>query len=404
MITTLAWRNIWRNKKRTFITMASIVFAVILAILLDSVKEGMLVKMQENVVSFYSGAVQVHQQGYWDEKTLENSFEYDPSLVSKINSNPGVNSTAARLESFALVASDRYTRGCLVVGIEPEEEIQVTSLDRKIIAGSYLTELEQSVLLGEGLADYLRLSVGDTLVIIGQGYHGVSAAGKYSVKGLIKFASPDLNRSMVYLPLKLSQHLFGAPDRVTALVLDIDNVNDAEQIESQLIQTLGHTYEVMSWKNLMPELNQVIEGERAENVIFLFVLYILIAFGIFGTVLMMTVERQYEFGVLVAIGMRKLKLSSVVILENIIISILGALAGTLLSVPVVLYFYKFPVRLSGELEKAYENFGFEPIFYFSIEPIIFYRQTLIVFCIALLLSIYPLLKITRLEPVTAMRD
>lgn len=384
--------------------MASIVFAVILAILLDSVKEGMLVKMQENVVSFYSGAVQVHQQGYWDEKTLENSFEYDPSLVSKINSNPGVNSTAARLESFALVASDRYTRGCLVVGIEPEEEIQVTSLDRKIIAGSYLTELEQSVLLGEGLADYLRLSVGDTLVIIGQGYHGVSAAGKYSVKGLIKFASPDLNRSMVYLPLKLSQHLFGAPDRVTALVLDIDNVNDAEQIESQLIQTLGHTYEVMSWKNLMPELNQVIEGERAENVIFLFVLYILIAFGIFGTVLMMTVERQYEFGVLVAIGMRKLKLSSVVILENIIISILGALAGTLLSVPVVLYFYKFPVRLSGELEKAYENFGFEPIFYFSIEPIIFYRQTLIVFCIALLLSIYPLLKITRLEPVTAMRD
>lgn len=384
--------------------MASIVFAVILAILLDSVKEGMLVKMQENVVSFYSGAVQVHQKGYWDEKTLENSFEYDPSLVSKINSNPGVHSTTARLESFALVASDRYTRGCLVVGIEPGQEIQVTSLDKKIIAGSYLTELDQSVLLGEGLADYLRLSVGDTLVIIGQGYHGVSAAGKYSVKGLIKFASPDLNRSMVYLPLKLSQHLFGAPDRVTALVLDIDNVNDAEQIESQLIQTLGHTYEVMSWKNLMPELNQVIEGERAENVIFLFVLYILIAFGIFGTVLMMTVERQYEFGVLVAIGMRKLKLSSVVILENIIISILGALAGTLLSVPVVLYFYKFPVRLSGELEKAYENFGFEPIFYFSIEPVIFYRQTLIVFCIALLLSIYPLLKITRLEPVTAMRD
>lgn len=404
MLLKLAWRNIWRNKRRTLITAGSIVFAVLLAILLNSLKEGVLIKMQENVVSFYTGAIQVHQNGYWDEQSLDNSMEHDDSLLLQLKNHPDINGIITRLESFALAASNKYTKGCLVVGVEPENEPSITSLDEKVVAGSYITTDGEGVLLSEGLADYLKLGVGDTLVLIGQGYHGVNAAGKFNIKGILHFASPDLNKSMVYMPIKLAQQLFDAENRITALVLDIDNVNDADRLETELALTLSDTYEVMGWKTLMPELNQVLEGERAENVIFLFVLYMLIAFGIFGTVLMMTMERQYEFGVLVAIGMRRLKLSSVVIIENIIISFLGALVGTLLSIPAVAYFYNFPIRVSGDLEEAYKSFGFEPIFYFSIEPVIFYSQTVVVLCVALVLSIYPLLKITRLEPVSAMRN
>ena len=404
MLLKLAWRNIWRNKRRTLITAGSIVFAVFLAILLNSLKEGVLIKMQENVVSFYTGAIQVHQNGYWDEQSLDNSMEHDDSLLLQLKNHPDINGIITRLESFALAASNKYTKGCLVVGVEPENEPSITSLDEKVVAGSYITTDGEGVLLSEGLADYLKLGVGDTLVLIGQGYHGVNAAGKFNIKGILHFASPDLNKSMVYMPIKLAQQLFDAENRITALVLDIDNVNDADRLETELALTLSDTYEVMGWKTLMPELNQVLEGERAENVIFLFVLYMLIAFGIFGTVLMMTMERQYEFGVLVAIGMRRLKLSSVVIIENIIISFLGALVGTLLSIPAVAYFYNFPIRVSGDLEEAYKSFGFEPIFYFSIEPVIFYSQTVVVLCVALVLSIYPLLKITRLEPVSAMRN
>ncbi len=404
MILKLAWRNIWRNRRRTFITMASIVFAVLLAIMLNSLKEGILVRMQENVVSFYMGAVQVHKKGYWEDKTLDNSFEYDPALVTRVLDHPGVNHVIGRLESFALAASDEHTKACLVVGIEPEKEPSVTSLDKKVIAGRYIRTDDDGVLLAEGLAEYLKLDVGDTLVLIGQGYHGVSAAGKFPITALIRFASPELNRTMVYLPMLRAQDLFGAPGRMTALVLDIDDINDAELIEKELGQRLSSDHEAMGWKLLMPELNQVLEGERAENVIFLLVLYMLIAFGIFGTVLMMTLERQYEFGVLVAIGMKKLRLSTVVIVENIMISLLGALTGTLLSVPLVGYFYKFPIKVTGELKETYEKFGFEPIFYFSIEPKIFYSQTLVVLCIALVLSIYPFFKIGTLEPVTAMRD
>lgn len=400
---SLAWRNIWRNKRRTFITMASIVFAVVLAVLLNSVKEGVLYKMQENVVTFYTGAIQIHHPGYWDEKTLENTFVPTDNLKNKMLSHSGVEDLTTRLESFALAASEDYTKGCMVVGINPEKEPQITSLDEKLLEGKYLEAQDEMVMLTSGLAEYLRLGVGDTLVLLGQGYHGISAAGKYPVKGLIKLGSPELNKQVVYLPIQLSQFLFGAENRSTAMVLKLKNIDKATSIAQELAEA-NPDYEIMDWKTLLPELNQFLEGERAENVIFLFVLYLLISFGIFGTILMMLMERQFEFGVLVAIGLQRIKLSGIVLMENIFISVLGALTGTLLSIPAVLYFYNFPITVGGKLKEAYENFGFEPIFYFSVEPKIFYSQTLVVLIIALVLSFYPLIRLLWLDPIKAMRN
>ncbi len=404
MIVKLAWRNLWRNKKRTIITAASVVFAVLLAIFLNSLKEGILLRMQENVVSFYTGAIQVHKLGYWDDQTIENTFQVDEALINSILSNSGVQAAIPRLESFGLTASEQNSRGSLVVGIDPEKEELVTKINQKLVSGSYLQAQDEAALITSGLADYLKLVVGDTLIIIGQGFHGVSAAGKYPIMGILDFASPQLNKSLVYLPLKQAQQLFGAPQRLSALVLQIDHISDAEQITSTLASSINGEFEVMSWQTLLPELDQIIEGERAENIIFLLVLYMLISFGIFGTILMMTMERKFEFGVLVAIGMKKLKLSSVVVLENVFISLLGAFVGTIISIPIVGYFNSYPIEVSGELKEAYEQYGFEPVFYFSIEPIIFYSQTVIVLLIALILSVYPMIKIGRLDPITAMRD
>lgn len=404
MIIKLAWRNLWRNRKRTFITSSSVVFAVLLAISLNSVKEGMLVKMQENIVSFYSGAIQVHQNGYWDDQTINNTFEENGELVNTLASHENVTAIVPRLESFALTASEENSRGSLVVSIDPEKEQEITRIDQKISSGTFLEPDDQAVLVTTGLAKYLKLEIGDTLVIIGQGYHGVSAAGKYPIKGILDFASPQLNRSMVYLPLKEGQWLFGAENRLSALVVQVDQINEVRATTMELEALVGADYEVMSWKTLLPELDQIIQGERAESFVFLFILYLLISFGIFGTILMMTMERKYEFGVLIAIGMKKLKLSTVVVFENILVSLMGAFVGTLISIPIVGYLNLYPIEVGGELKEAYESYGFEPIFYFSVEPEIFYQQTLVVLMIALVLSIYPMIKIGRLDPVEAMRD
>ena len=400
----LSWRNLWRNKRRTLITMASIVFAVLLSILMYSVKDGLLDKMKENVVSFYTGYVQVHKHGYWNEKTLDNTFEQSNTLVRQIISHKEVADLVPRLESFSLAASEKYSKGCMVVGIDPEKENAVTHLQRKVVEGQYLEENDRAVLLTEGLANYLRLGVGDTLVVIGQGYRGVSAAGKYVIKGLVKFGSPDLNAGLVYLPLKEAQWLYGAPERLSAFVLLLEDNDRPRATANKLREDMGGEFEVMSWQTMIPELDQVIQGEDKETVIFLFVLYMLITFGIFGTILMMTLERKFEFGVLVAIGMKKHILSQVVIMENVLISVLGALGGVTLSIPFVFYLYKFPITMTGSLAEAYENFGIEPIFYFSVAPEVFYSQMLVVLIIALVLSFYPLIKIQQLDPVSAMRD
>ncbi len=405
MLLKLAWRNLWRNKRRSIITISAIVFAVVLSVLLDSVKKGLLDKMKENVVGFYHGYVQVHRNGYWDDKTIDNSFDYDSMLIASLQRREEVDEVIPRLESFVLAASESMSKGSMLVGVDPEKEDAVTTLKSKLIKGNYLQDGDHAVMVTTGLADYLRLGLNDSLVVLGQGYHGVSAAGKYPIKGLIKFGSPELNKGLIYLPIGESQHLFGADNKVTAFVLKLDNIREAQKTSEELGAMLPHDeYETMSWQQMLPELDQVIQGEEAENKIFQVVLYMLIAFGIFGTILMMTMERQFEFGVMVAIGMNKAMLSLVVVLENIFLSILGAIVGVMVSLPVVLYLYRFPVSLSGQLAEAYENFGMEPIYYFSTDAVVFYTQGLVVLSLALVLAFYPVFKIWKLNPVAAMQS
>ena len=386
------------------ITIASIVFAVVLSILMDSVKKGLLDKMKENVVGFYTGYVQVHKDGYWDDKSLDNSFEHQDSLATYLVNHQGISEVVPRLESFMLASSGVLSKGVMVIGVDPQKEMKVTSLHKKVTEGQYLQPDDNAVLVSQGLADYFQLGVSDTIVVIGQGYHGVSAAGKYPIKGLVEFGSPDLNKSLIYLSLGESQRLFGAEDQVTALVLQIETIDKSKELAEQLTGSLSNQYEVMNWQEMLPDLDQVIQGEEAENVIFQMVLYLLIAFGIFGTVLMMTMERQYEFGVLVAIGMKKAMLSLVVVLENVILSILGALTGIAVSIPIVFYFYSFPIGIKGDLAEAYEKFGMEPIFYFSVDAVVFYTQGLVVLILALVLAFYPTIKIRNLDPIKAMQS
>ncbi len=401
----LAWRNIWRNKRRTLITIASVFFAVILAIIMRSAQEGVYENMIKNVVGFYTGYIQVHNQGYWEEKTLDNSFKEDEQLYELLNGITAVKDAIPRLESFALASSDHNTKGAMVVGIDPGKEKIVTHLDEKISKGEYLKdENENGVLIVEGMARQLKLDVGDTLILIGQGYHGVSAAGKYPVKGLLQFGSPELNGLLVYLPIKQAQYMYGAEGMLTSVVVMIDDPDKADKITGDIEKQLNDNYEVMSWTTMMPELIQFIQADKAGGIIIIGILYMIIAFGIFGTLLMMTMERRHEFGVLIAIGMKRLKLSMVMILEALMLSIVGALTGAVASIPIVYYFSVNPIRFTGDMAKAYERFGIEPIMPFKLDLAIMLSQGEVVLVIVMILVIYPFSKILRLNEIEAIRS
>lgn len=406
MYLKLAWRNIWRNKRRTLITAASIFFAVILAIATRSAQTGSYENMIRNVVSFFTGYVQIHKTGYWEEQTLDNGFINDEELEQVLSSDKNIVEFVPRLESFALASSGENTKGTMVVGITPEKEKLVTNLDEKIVEGNYLSgNDEDAVLIAEGLAKALELGLNDTLVLMGQGYHGVTAAGKFPIRGIIRFGSPELNAGLVYLPIQKAQWMYSAENMLTSIVLMVNNPSAVEKISKELSNSLDkEEYEVMNWKEMLPELVQMIESDSAGGVIMIFVLYMVIGFGIFGTLLMMVNERMHEFGILVAIGMKNIKLSFIVLLETIMISFIGVFAGMLGAIPIVAYFYNNPIRFTGEFAKMSEQYGMEAIMPFSADPANFTDQAWAVLVMALLLALYPFYSILRLKAMEALRS
>lgn len=403
MIAKLIWRNLWRNSRRTFITIASIAFAVLFAILMQSLQEGVFNNLIKNVVNYYTGYVQVHQKGYWDEQILENSFTEDAQLYSKLQKNKAVTEIVPRLETFVLASNKNITKGCVLIGTDTEKESRLTQLQNKIIKGFYFENNDEAVLLSEGLAKRLQIKVNDTIVLYGQGYQEVMAAGKYHVKGILHLASPEMNDNFVYLPLKTCQYFLTAENRLTTLSLGIDNPKNAQKLTAELENSIGNEYEVMTWQELMPDVANHIKADGFSFYIFSGILYLIIGFGLFGTIMMMTVERTFEFGMLLAIGMKKSTLKIILWSETVLITLCGILLGMLLSFPVTAYLKKNPMQLTGDLAKSYEQFGFEAIFPTEVDVNIFINQSLIVMVMALLIGLYPLWFVNSLNPVKAMK-
>nr|WP_314897332.1 FtsX-like permease family protein [uncultured Flavobacterium sp.] len=403
MILKLIWRNLWRNSRRTLITMASIAFAVLFAVLMKSFQNGVFNNLIKNVVGYYSGYVQIHQNGYWDEQVLDNSFALENSLTAQLQQNPQIKEVVPRLETFVLVSKGNTTKGCLLVGTDAVRENNLTQLKSKLIKGTYFEKNEEAVLLAEGLSKRLDVSVNDTIVLFGQSFHGVMAAGKYKIKGIVHLASPAMNDAFVYLPLAATQYFLSAENRLTSVSLGIDNPENTDAIVQNLKNAIGEKYEVMPWQEMMPEIANHIKADGFSFYIFSGILYLIIGFGLFGTVLMMTAERKYEFGMLIAIGMKKTKLELILLGETLLITFFGVLLGFLLSLPLVIYLKERPIRFGGEIAKVYEQFGFEALFPTDVDQSIFLTQSLIVLAMAIVIGLYPLWHVRGLDPVKAMK-
>ena len=403
MIVKLAYRNLFRNKRRTLITAASVFFAVFFALLMRSLQHGVYDNMVKNVVGFYTGYGQVHKAGFWKEKSLDNTLEDSSELRDKIVNSKGINGVVPRLESFALSSFKDKTKGVIVTGIDPEAESNVIDLEQKLSTGRYFSSSEKSCIVSAGLADYMGIEENDTLVLLGQGYHGVSAAGKFAVNGIAKFGSPDMNNNMVFLPLNVAQVLYGAENRLTSYILLSGSPKGISKTTTNLQSVLGEKYESMDWKQMLPELIQIIEADNIGGLVVLGILYLIIGCGIFGTILMMTTERMYEYGVLISVGLKRWKLVLIMLVESVFVSFLGVIAGVIFSIPILFYFYHNPIHLGKDLADFTEKYDIEPVLNFSLNPEIFWSQALFVLVISIIINIYPIQRIFKLKVVEALR-
>jgi ABC-type lipoprotein release transport system permease subunit len=378
-------------------------FSVLLAILMRSMQNGTYDEMINNVVGYYTGHIQIHKKGYWEEQTLDNAFLLTDSLYKELNKTIP-NQFTERIETFVLAASDSTIKGALLVGINPVNENKLTHIFDKLIAGTFITENDNAALIAEGLAQKLKLQLNDTIVFIGQGYHGVNAAGKFVVKGVIKLGSPDLNNQLIYIPIQKAQAVLGMPNMATTIAAFVD-YKSSNVIKNEIIKDLPEgKYEVMTWQEMMPELLEMIALDSAGGILMIAVLYLIVAFVFLGTLIMMVTERLHEFGVLIAIGMKKKLIAFMVYLETIFVALLGVAAGLIGAAPVIAYFYFYPIRFEGELAETYKNYGFEPVIKVSTDPIIFINQGIIIYVLATILALYPIFKILQLKAINAMRS
>lgn len=401
----LAWRNIWRNKKRTLIAAGSLYFSIVFAIFMRSMQLGSYDIMIDNAVETYSGYIQIQDSSFWNDKSMDDMMEFSKELNSKILSEPGVKGVNPRLESFALASSGVKTKGVFVQAIDPEKDDEMTNMSKRLISGNYIKKGDHGVVLSARLAVFMGLQVGDTVVFLSQGYQGVTAADKFTVRGIIKIAIPNLDSRLVIMPLDAAQNFYSAPNLVTSLSLNIEGGKGAvEEIEKGLEKKLANTnLKVLSWLEINPILQQQIDSDNSSGIIMLIILYMVIFFGILGTIIMMTTERMKEFGVMVAVGMKRTKLMLLTLLESLLIGLLGISAGLITTLPFIYYLYLNPIKLTGEMARATEQYGMEPLLAFSIDPWLFVNQFITVLLLMAVTLSYPAYKILNLKIINALR-
>ena len=465
----LAWRNLWRNKRRTLITAASVFFAVFFALVMRSFQLGTYEKMYRDVIESYSGYLQLQNDDYLDESSLDNGFVLEQSLTDLIDADPNVTGVIPKLESFALAAAGSRTQGVMVIGMDPDNEQKTLNIRNRLIryrltpeacealkgenlpgrtaklidvfAGEawnddktlvselgigkddsaavmplfrryasldnrYLTSADSGrAVIGYGLSRYLGADLGDTLVIMGQGYHGVSAAGLFVVKGIVSMPNPEIDNAFVYITLADAQYLYAAPGMVTSAIISINETEDRELYETQrrLNDSCSDGLVIRNWKEMNALLLNQMEADNKSGAIMIGILYLVIAFGVFGTVLMLMAERRREFGMLVSIGMQRRKLAGIVGMEMLFIGLLGVMAGVAASLPIVFYGYARPLRFTGEMAKMYEDYGFEPVMPMLLPDTYYLWQAVIVLLILLIAIAFSVRRIFRLNIINALR-
>ncbi len=402
----LAWRDIWRNRRRTFLTMGAILFAVLLISLASSVQSGTYDAMEELLVRMYSGDVQIHREGFHAEQTLSYSMEEDEIDWASLKARyPWASAASRRVTGFGLASSDSSSAGAIIVGIEPEAEREISIFASTPSEGQPLTGNRGAVLVGEMLAQNLGVTIGDSIVVLTQGYRNVMGAELYAVTGLLRTGSPDIDRSMLVMSLVDAQRLLAMEGRITQLVIRTDDFRKAVSYAGVLHADLEDSdVEIMSWRAMMPELEQMRTLDDAGNYVFYFFLVLIIAFEIFNTTTMSMMERVREFGVMMSVGMKPHQISILVALGLALKVLLALLAGLVLASLALGYLAQNPIPLPENMQEMYQDFGFSmDSVSFSTNPKIFVFPTVSVTAAALLSMVYPILRMRRFSPVEALR-
>jgi len=401
----LAWRNLWRHKRRTWLTATAMIFSNVLLVFMISLQFGSYDMMINNTLQSFSGHFQIQKNGYNDNPKLRLSIESIQPLATEMRRSMPQTRVAARAAAFALASSEQRSFGIQVIGVQPEFEAGVSTIPGLVKQGSFLEDPNAAeIVIGAVMARNLKVGIGDEITLLGSGRDGSFAAGVLTVTGIYESGSQEMDRSFAEIPLGYFQEMFAMGDHGNSIAVAADNLDEvAPELITAKQAISGHNgLLVLDWTELHPGLKQAIQADLSSAWFMYGVLIILVAFSVLNTQLMSVLERTHEFGVITALGIKPRKLVSLVMLETLLMSLIGLIIGVFLGWLVAYYFNVVGFSYPG-MEEVAARFNLSDKMYPSVTVFSMMLGPLVVFLFCLLASIYPATRLYRLQPVDAMR-
>ncbi len=410
MIAAIAWRNLWRNKLRSGVIMAAIAIGIIGGVVSDGLMSGMTDQRVNAAIANEISNIQIHNSQFLLNKELKYLLPGKMLLKQKIDKYPEVKGVSARLQCEAMAASASAGAGITAYGVVPSDEIRVSDIHNHLVEGVYLNSKQRiPIVIGKKLAKKLNLGLDDRLIITMADTTGTIVSGAFQIVGIYKTANDRFDGSTVFVRKSNLASLLGFSSQAAhqlAIRLKDNNTTDAvmKRIEKDFATSLKENrLTVRSWNEISPLLSSMVQMMNMFSFIFMLVILVALAFAIVNTMVMAIMERTREIGMLMALGLNKKKTFSLIMLETLFLSLVGAVIGLVLSILIVHHYATYGFDLST-MGRGMNSLGYSAITYFRVNTGFYFTTILMVVLVAIVAAISPARKALKLQPATAIRE
>ncbi len=409
MLISLAWKNIWRNKKRSIIILIAIALGLWAGLFASSVMFGAWDSAISSAIDRELSDLQIHSPLFVKEKLINNTIPHPDKIYNILKNNKEISSFSERVVIEGMASSPTSSVGVEIMGIDPEKEKSVTSVSSKLIAGNYLNEdlsgsrqeVRNPILVGEELAKKLGLKLKSKMVLSFQAPDGSILYAAFRIDGIFKTQSSTFDKSTVFVRRDNLYNILGVAPFIHEIAIRLKNPQNLEAATNELKKDLPGL-SVQDWKKIAPELDVTYELLVIELYVFLAIILLALLFGVTNTMLMSVIDRIRELGVLLAVGMKRARIFLMIIYETIMLSLCGGILGMILGSLTILYFSDKGINLSA-FSAAYSAYGISTELYPAL-PISFYPiLTVMIIFTAIFAAVYPAVKAIKLRPAEAIR-
>ena len=398
----ISWRNVWRNKLRSFVVIISVVFGLLGGIIIIAMSYGLNEERMNNAVETYLSHIQIHNKSFSEEYNIKHTIDNLEGIENAINNDSRVVSYSKRIILNGMLSNSNGSYGIQVKGVDPIEEVKVTNTYEKIIEGEYFkSEKENTILVGKKLAERLNLKLKSKVVITFQDENYELTSLLYRVEGIFRSGNSRYDEANVFVKnVSITKNLpnFSGYHEIPILLTDIELRN---QVKNDLISKNSNNL-IEGWDDISKDLAYANEMLAAVLYIFMMIILSALSFGIVNTMLMAILERRKEIGMLMSIGMSRFKIFLMISFETMFLSIVALPIGLILSYSTVEYYSVVGIDLSI-VEAGLENFGVGTRLYFKVPNQEYFIVAIMVFVISIISSIFPSVRALKINPVEATK-